>query len=460
MDNSPVGLLTDQFAKLTDPRTGHAKRHKLIDVIVIAICAVICGADSWVDVEMFGKAKKDWFSRLLELPNGIPSHDTFGRIFARLDPVQFEECFEEWVEAVNEVTGGQVVAIDGKTLRRSHDRAADKSAIHMVSAWASANRLILGQTKVDERSNEITAIPELLSTLDVSGCTVTIDAMGCQKGIATTIIAGNGHLGGDNSNFSELINYYGVTAVCAVNDHDVRSDFSEMGANLWVCAPSNDSSDEHRDILTTENSDRYYEEFGGTSAATPIVAGVAALLRGVNSDLTWRDLKLILAGSARKNDIENSGWEDGASKYGMAPDTEFYHFNHEYGFGVVDAAAAVDLAKEWSIVPQLQSSTVESDELNLEIPDPPDSGDPTAVTTALTLETTVDFIEFVEVNLDFQQGDLRDWDVELVSPSGAVSTLVPHLAHISHINPAGLAAISNGTTRCSRIAEYSGYHEC
>ena len=247
------------------------------------------------------------------------------------------------------------------------------------------------------------------------------------KGTFYAFAAGNGHLGGDNSNFSELTNYYGVTAVCAVNDHDVRSDFSEMGANLWVCAPSNDSSDEHRGILTTENSDRYYEEFGGTSAATPIVAGVAALLRGVDPDLTWRDLKLILAASARKNDIENSGWEYGASKYGMAPDTEFYHFNHEYGFGVVDAAAAVDLAKEWSIVPQLQSSTVESDELNLEIPDPPDSGDPTAVTTALTLETTVDFIEFVEVNLDFQQGDLRDWDVELVSPSGAVSTLVPHL---------------------------------
>ena len=245
------------------------------------------------------------------------------------------------------------------------------------------------------------------------------------KGTFYVFSAGNGHLGGDNSNFSELINYYGVTAVCAVNDHDVRSDFSEMGANLWVCAPSNDSSDEHRGILTTENSDRYYEEFGGTSAATPIVAGVAALLRGVNSDLTWRDLKLILAGSARKNDIENSGWEDGASKYGMAPDTEFYHFNHEYGFGVVDAAAAVDLAKEWSIVPPLQSSTVESDELNLEIPDPPGSGDPTAVTTTLTLETTVDFIEFVEVNLDFQQRSIRDWDVELVSPSGAVSKLVP-----------------------------------
>ena len=178
--SSPIlALLTDRFASLKDPRTGRAKRHQLIDVIVIAICAVICGADSWVDVEMFGKAKKDWLSRLLELPNGIPSHDTFGRVFAMLDPVQFESCFMEWVEAVNEVMEGQVVAIDGKTIRRSHDRQAGKSAIHMVSAWASANHLVLGQIKVDDHSNEITAIPELLGALDVSGCTVTIDAIGC-----------------------------------------------------------------------------------------------------------------------------------------------------------------------------------------------------------------------------------------------------------------------------------------
>ena len=187
MNSSTLALLTDRFASLKDPRTGRAKRHNLMDVIVIAICAVICGADSWVDVEMFGKSKKDWLSRMLELPNGIPSHDTFGRVFARIDPVQFEACFTEWVQAVNEVIEGQIVAIDGKTLRRSYDRRGDKTAIHMVSAWASANRLVLGQIRVDDHSNEITAIPELLSTLDVSGCTVTIDAMGCQKEIATTI---------------------------------------------------------------------------------------------------------------------------------------------------------------------------------------------------------------------------------------------------------------------------------
>ena len=188
MDSSIMALLVERFADLEDPRTGRAKLHGLIDVVVIAICAVICGADSWVDVEMFGKSKKKWFSRLLALPSGIPSHDTFGRVFARLDPIQFERCFKEWVETVNEVVEGQVVAIDGKTARGSHDRAAGKSAIHMVSAWASANRLVLGQVKVDERSNEITAIPELLDTLDVSGCTVTVDAMGCQKEIASKII--------------------------------------------------------------------------------------------------------------------------------------------------------------------------------------------------------------------------------------------------------------------------------
>ena len=224
MNSSTVALLADRFASLKDPRTGRAKRHKPIDVIVIAICAVICGADSWVDMEMFGKSKEDWLSRLLELPNGIPSHDTFGRVFARLDPVQFEACFTEWVRAVNEVMEGQVVAIDGKTLRRSHDRRADKSAIHMVSAWASANRLVLGQIRVDDHSNEITAIPELLRTLDVSGCTVTIDAMGCQKEIATTITdQGADYVLALKQNQPQLHN-----DVTEMFDHAQRSEFSDL----------------------------------------------------------------------------------------------------------------------------------------------------------------------------------------------------------------------------------------
>ena len=188
MESSPSASLIERFSILVDPRDDRAKRHRLIDIIVIAVCAVIGGADSWVDVEWFGKSKRDWFDRLLELPNGIPSHDTFGRVFAMVDSRQFEKCFVDWVSAVNEVTRGQVVAIDGKTLRRSHDRFIGKSAIHMVSAWATANHLVLGQTSVDDRSNEITAIPQLLKTLDVSGCIVTIDAMGCQTEIASTVI--------------------------------------------------------------------------------------------------------------------------------------------------------------------------------------------------------------------------------------------------------------------------------
>ncbi|MDE2822558.1 MAG: S8 family serine peptidase, partial [Chloroflexota bacterium] len=180
------------------------------------------------------------------------------------------------------------------------------------------------------------------------------------KGTLYVFSGGNGHLLGDNSNFDEYVNHYAVAAVCAVNDHDTRSGYSEWGANLWVCAPSNDETDLHQGILTTENSDRYYEEFGGTSSSTPIVAGVAALVRSANPDLTWRDVKLILAGSARKNDPRNTGWQDGARKYGSTLELGRYHFNHEYGFGVVDAKAAVDLAKEWRSPPSLESVPLES----------------------------------------------------------------------------------------------------
>ena len=151
---------------------------------MIAICAAICGADSWVDVEMVGKSKKDWLSRLLDLPNGIRSHDIFGRVFTKPDSGQFERCFKERVDTVNEVMEGQVVAIDGKTVSGSHGGTAGKPAIRLVSAWASAKQLILGQVKVTDRSNEITVILEFLNALEVAGCTVTIGAMGCQRDIA------------------------------------------------------------------------------------------------------------------------------------------------------------------------------------------------------------------------------------------------------------------------------------
>ena len=176
------------FAAVPDPRIERTKRHQLLDIITIAICAVLCGADSWVDVEVFGQAKLTWLRTFLALPHGIPSHDTFGRVFAALDPQQFEQCFLGWVQAVVRQTKGEVVALDGKTLRRSHDRGAGQAPLHLVSAWAAANGLVLGQVAVDTKSNEITALPALLQVLALDGCIVTIDAMGCQTAIAQTVI--------------------------------------------------------------------------------------------------------------------------------------------------------------------------------------------------------------------------------------------------------------------------------
>lgn len=182
--------ISEHFGTLEDPRIDRTKRHQLLDIVTIAICGTICGADSWVDIELFGQCKEEWFRTFLDLPNGIPSHDTFGDVFARLDPEQFQHCFIQWVQSVAQLTQGEVVAIDGKTVRRSHDRTSGKQAIHMVNVWASGNGLSLGQTKVDRKSNEITAIPKLLQLLELSGCLVTIDAMGCQKEIARHIIDG------------------------------------------------------------------------------------------------------------------------------------------------------------------------------------------------------------------------------------------------------------------------------
>ena len=185
-----AGEAVRHFGDLEDPRIDRAKRHELLDIIVITLCAVVCGADNWVEIEEFGKARRDWFARFLKLPNGIPSHDTFGRVLSLLDPEQFARCFMAWVRSVSELTRGEAVAIDGKTLRGSHDRTRGKGPLHMVSAWASENRMVLGQTRTAAHSNEITGIPQLLSLLELQGCLVTIDAMGCQKGIARRIVDG------------------------------------------------------------------------------------------------------------------------------------------------------------------------------------------------------------------------------------------------------------------------------
>jgi predicted transposase YbfD/YdcC len=185
--SNPLSL-REHFERVDDPRVERTKEHGLLDIIVIAICAVICGADDWVDIAGWGSEKIEWLRQFMPLQNGIPSHDTFGRVFSRLDGEQFQAAFLEWVQSAFAVSDGQVVAIDGKQLRRSHDQRLGKAAIYMVSAWASTNHLTLGQRKVDDKSNEIRAIPELLKVLTLKGCIVTIDAMGCQKEIAQTIL--------------------------------------------------------------------------------------------------------------------------------------------------------------------------------------------------------------------------------------------------------------------------------
>jgi predicted transposase YbfD/YdcC len=187
-----IGSIAKHFSRVKDPRIDRTKRHRLLDIIIIAICGVICGADSWVDIELFGKTKIDWLKTFLRLPNGIPSHDTFGRVFAALNPEEFESSFMEWVQAINQLTQGQVIAIDGKQLRGSHDSGIGKNAIYMVSAWATENQLVLGQRKVDDKSNEITAIPKLLKLLEVKGCIVMVDAIGTQTKIAKAIVEQGG----------------------------------------------------------------------------------------------------------------------------------------------------------------------------------------------------------------------------------------------------------------------------
>ena len=186
--NTIGASLVEHFAALEDPRVEHLTEHKLLDIIMIALCAIISGAETWKDMALFGNERLVWLRQFMALENGIPSDDTFGRVFARLKPEQFQACFTSWVKAVFEVTKGQVIAIDGKSARHSYDKANGKEAVHLVSAWATDNHLVLGQQAVGKKSNEITAIPELLRLLDVSGCIVTLDAMGCQTAIARQVI--------------------------------------------------------------------------------------------------------------------------------------------------------------------------------------------------------------------------------------------------------------------------------
>ena len=186
--------IIEHFAELKDPRREHCKRHQLKDIVTIALCAVIAGANTWQQIETFGNAKKNWLSGFLKLPNGIPSHDTFRRVFCLLSPRAFEDCFTSWMNAACDTCGLQRIHIDGKTLRGSRRKTKDGlcPAVHLVSAWAGANRRTLGQVAAGGKSNEITAIPKLLDLLDLKGCVASIDAIGCQKDIAKKIVEQGG----------------------------------------------------------------------------------------------------------------------------------------------------------------------------------------------------------------------------------------------------------------------------
>ncbi len=241
------------------------------------------------------------------------------------------------------------------------------------------------------------------------------------KGTFYVFAAGNGGNDGDDANLDEFANFYAVTSACSVNGRGERSNISEFGSSLWICAPGGDTRDGYRGLVSVDNSDRYRNRFHGTSGSAPIISGVAALLRQVNPELTWRDIKLILAESARKNDPDNPGWEYGAPTYGSSSVMDAYSFNHAYGFGVVDASAAVDLAFDWETLPPLQETTTESfDNLSLNIPLNGSMSYPLTVNTGMT------FTEFVEVNAHFRHPSFRDMEIELVSPWGETSKLLSH----------------------------------
>jgi predicted transposase YbfD/YdcC len=230
MNGHAPKTLIEHFSTLEDPRDPSKCRHKLIDILVIAIAAVLCGADDLTGIEAFGKAKIEWFGRFLELKNGIPSHDTFGRVLSLLAPTAFQACFRGWIESVRTQYEEEVISVDGKTLRRSHNRKGGLGPLHIVSAWASRNGLVLGQCATDAKSNEITAIPELLEVLFLKGCIVTIDAMGCQKKIAEQIIAQGGDyvlaLKGNQGNLANEVEEAFIDAD-AKDYEDMATDFYE-----------------------------------------------------------------------------------------------------------------------------------------------------------------------------------------------------------------------------------------
>lgn len=222
--------IIEHFSTLKDPRIERHKRHSLIDIIVLTLSAVASGADGWEAIEDFGQEKIDWLRQYIALENGVPSHDCIAYVLSRLSPTGFRECFMSWTQSVLVATGGEVIAIDGKTARGSRDRKNDRNPLHMVSAWACSNRMVLGQQATDEKSNEITAIPKLLKLLELKGCIITIDAMGCQRAIAQQIIKQEGDyvlgLKGNQSKLHEAVEDFFETAQ-ADDFKNINCDYEE-----------------------------------------------------------------------------------------------------------------------------------------------------------------------------------------------------------------------------------------
>jgi predicted transposase YbfD/YdcC len=270
----PSSLL-EHFSLLSDPRMEGKRRHKLEDIVTIAVTAMLCGADEWTAMEEFGRAKEAWLRQFLELPNGIPSHDTFGRVFALLDTEAFQSCFVAWTRSlVGDIEG--VIAIDGKTLRRSHERGAGRGAIHMVSAFARENGMVLGQVKTEEKSNEITAIPKLLSALNVKGCTVTIDAMGCQKAIAKQIVRqGGDYLLAVKGNQEKL--YDGVLRLF---EEAEAVDFKGYEADVYETTEKGHGREETRRYMVLPTAERLPESKRWTELRTVGVVEAQRTVKG------------------------------------------------------------------------------------------------------------------------------------------------------------------------------------
>lgn len=241
-DNTTMTSIMVHFGELPDPRRVHLRQHRLLDILTIAICAVICDCEAWDEVELWGETNEAWLKTFLELPNGVPSHDTFNRVFRLLDPAALQRCMSAWMAALQAEQGLKIIAIDGKTLRGSYDRASCRSALHLVSAWAVENHISLGQVAVDSKSNEITAIPELLKIIDVSGALVTIDAMGCQKEIAADIRSKKG-------DYILALKDNQPTLTAAVTDlfqQGIETDFADLSYELWESKGASHGRWEHR----------------------------------------------------------------------------------------------------------------------------------------------------------------------------------------------------------------------